>query len=345
MRFSLQNNTSYSNINVLYNSTQASNPSLFSNRTTQYSYGYNGKENDQETGTQDYGMRIYNPLLGRFLSVDPLGKDYSYKSPYDFAENDVIRSIDLDGSEKLIKVFILEEYKIENGKIIKNVEPQLKVSNANAGDLEMARRIVEAYKLPTTGYGNMHYDAGYLDYFVDGERHILSIEEGSAAYDKQADFNARVAAYQMEILGIVQLFALDYTLGKVFTGGSSSSKVDIALSEKKGVDLVLKMKKGWTEAQKAEAIAKAEALTNAETFVTKAISRGANTRGRFKEAGGVVDKTKDVDHIVDLQLGGADEIYNMKALDNSVNRSMGKQIQLLINKLPEGTKINKVIIK
>ena len=37
----------------------------------------------------------------RFLSVDPLTKDYPYLTPYAFAENDVIRSIDLDGLEKL----------------------------------------------------------------------------------------------------------------------------------------------------------------------------------------------------------------------------------------------------
>ncbi len=41
-----------------------------------YRYGFNGKENDNEvkgTGAQyDYGFRIYDPRLGRFLSVDPL---------------------------------------------------------------------------------------------------------------------------------------------------------------------------------------------------------------------------------------------------------------------------------
>jgi RHS repeat-associated protein len=68
--------------------------------TNQYRYGFNGKENDSETSTQDYGMRIYNPALGKFLSVDPLYKSYPYKTTYDFAENDPIRAIDLDGGEK-----------------------------------------------------------------------------------------------------------------------------------------------------------------------------------------------------------------------------------------------------
>jgi RHS repeat-associated protein len=69
---------------------------------TKNRYGFNGKENDEETGTQDYGFRVYNPALGKFLSVDPLADEYAWNSTYSFAENDVIRSIDLDGKEKSI---------------------------------------------------------------------------------------------------------------------------------------------------------------------------------------------------------------------------------------------------
>ncbi|WP_312847245.1 RHS repeat-associated core domain-containing protein [Chitinophaga polysaccharea] len=70
-----------------------------------YRYGFNGKENDNEIkgegNQQDYGMRIYDPRIGKFLSVDPLTKDYPWNSTYAFAENDVIRNIDLVGAEKL----------------------------------------------------------------------------------------------------------------------------------------------------------------------------------------------------------------------------------------------------
>jgi RHS repeat-associated protein len=68
-----------------------------------YRYGFNGKENDNEvkgTGNQqDYGMRIYDPRIGKFLSVDPLSKDYPYYTPYQFAGNSPIKFIDLDGEE------------------------------------------------------------------------------------------------------------------------------------------------------------------------------------------------------------------------------------------------------
>lgn len=44
-------------------------------------------------------MRIYDPRLGRFLSVDPLAKQFAYYSPYQSTGNSPIRFIDLDGAE------------------------------------------------------------------------------------------------------------------------------------------------------------------------------------------------------------------------------------------------------
>jgi RHS repeat-associated protein len=69
-----------------------------------YKYTFNGKENDWEAkgwqNQQDYGMRVYDPRLGRFLSVDPLHKNFPYYTPYQFSGNDPITNIDLDGGEK-----------------------------------------------------------------------------------------------------------------------------------------------------------------------------------------------------------------------------------------------------
>jgi RHS repeat-associated protein len=66
-----------------------------------YRYGFNGKENDNEVkgegNSQDYGMRIYDPRLGRFLSVDPDFIENRDLSTYSFAANNPIRLIDVDG--------------------------------------------------------------------------------------------------------------------------------------------------------------------------------------------------------------------------------------------------------
>jgi len=70
-----------------------------------YRFGFNGKENDNEVNglgnEQDYGKRIYDPRLGRFLSVDPLSAKFPELTPYQFSSNSPIDNIDLDGAEKL----------------------------------------------------------------------------------------------------------------------------------------------------------------------------------------------------------------------------------------------------
>ncbi len=78
-----------------------------------FRYGFNGKEQDNEISGQgnqyDYGFRIYNPRLGKFLSVDPLAKSFPWNSAYAFAENDVIRNVDLDGEEKKHYLLVWDE--------------------------------------------------------------------------------------------------------------------------------------------------------------------------------------------------------------------------------------------
>ena len=69
-----------------------------------YKFGFNGKESDDEvsgSGNQyDYGFRIYNPRIAKFLSVDPLTNSYPWYTPYQFAGNKPIHCIDLDGLEE-----------------------------------------------------------------------------------------------------------------------------------------------------------------------------------------------------------------------------------------------------
>lgn len=67
-----------------------------------YRYGFNGKERDNNLHSltaYDYGFRIYNPALGKFLSVDPLTNDFPWFTPYQFAGNTPIYAVDLDGLE------------------------------------------------------------------------------------------------------------------------------------------------------------------------------------------------------------------------------------------------------
>ena len=56
-----------------------------------YRFGFNGQEKDDEVkgsvNSLSFKYRIYDPRLGRFLSVDPLFASYPWNSTYAFARN------------------------------------------------------------------------------------------------------------------------------------------------------------------------------------------------------------------------------------------------------------------
>ncbi len=53
----------------------------------------------------------------------------------------------------------------------------------------------------------------------------------------------------------------------------------------------------------------------------------------------------DVDHLHELQLGGIDNVGNMRMIDKGVNRSIGSQIMHQIKNLQNGTQITKINVK
>jgi len=62
-----------------------------------YSYKYNGKELQTETGMYDYGARFYMPEIGRWGVVDPLAEMYQPMSTYHISGNNPIFYVDYNG--------------------------------------------------------------------------------------------------------------------------------------------------------------------------------------------------------------------------------------------------------
>ncbi|MBP6871378.1 MAG: RHS repeat-associated core domain-containing protein [Bacteroidales bacterium] len=61
---------------------------------------YNGKELQTEAGLEwyDYGARFYDPVLGRWHSVDPMADERSWVSPYNFCQNNPLIRVDPIGA-------------------------------------------------------------------------------------------------------------------------------------------------------------------------------------------------------------------------------------------------------
>jgi RHS repeat-associated protein len=80
-----------------------------------YRFGFNSMEKDDEmhgnTGNSyDFGARIYDPRVARWLSLDPMAKEYPGIAPNVFVGNSPLLFIDPDGNKIVI------HYKDDNGR-------------------------------------------------------------------------------------------------------------------------------------------------------------------------------------------------------------------------------------
>ncbi|MDI9319333.1 MAG: RHS repeat-associated core domain-containing protein [Phycisphaerales bacterium] len=131
-------------------------------RNTEYSWsrmGYNGKQKDDEVygkgNFQDYGFRMLDNRIMRFISEDPLTKKYPMLTPFQFASNSPIRASDLDGLEADYGYFfrsmwgqagITQQTEVDiNNTVAKySVDPNSKVGKASNGTVNLVMGTVGA---------------------------------------------------------------------------------------------------------------------------------------------------------------------------------------------------------
>lgn len=123
---------------------------------TNEDYGFTGKELDEETGLYYYGARYYDPLIGRFISLDPLILWESSKpfgsvlsnpqafNGYSYVLNNPLRYIDPTG------MFNVKTGEVEKGDNLTNIAKEINKTyetKLTVNDIVRANNIKDANKV------------------------------------------------------------------------------------------------------------------------------------------------------------------------------------------------------
>jgi len=132
-------------------------------------YLYNGKElldENADLGWLDYGFRNYDPQIGRFPQLDPLSWEYPYYTPYQFAGNDPIANVDLDGLEPWNVVSKIKSVLKEGGEHV--------VSGVRKSGLNIGKWTVSWFK-DGVAFSHVFHSTGFLTQrFASATIHLLS---------------------------------------------------------------------------------------------------------------------------------------------------------------------------
>ncbi|MES2544557.1 MAG: hypothetical protein V4548_06710 [Bacteroidota bacterium] len=111
-----------------------------------YNYKFQSQERQDELGLNwdSFKWRNYDYATGRFMNIDPLAEKYAYQSPYNFSENRVIDSRELEGLEK-VSIHLL-------GNISYNGKSNTIIANVN---IDMGNKNKITYRLSIEGVGNI----------------------------------------------------------------------------------------------------------------------------------------------------------------------------------------------
>ena len=215
-------------------------------------YLYNGKELQDETGFYDYGARMYDPDIGRWMVVDPMGEEYYSISPNVYCANNPVRYNDPNGMEIKDPDNIVYNYKkqltqaisdissfIEKGAISAEIGNMLIGANKNAlkevKALEKSDQVYNVISNKSSSEGGVSYDE------VNGE---VKVSLGSN--DKGLVFHELGHAYQYE-KGKISLFVDNSKRGVLYDLSDETESYNRERSINGGMEYFTNPKFKWND--------------------------------------------------------------------------------------------------
>lgn len=207
-----------------------------------------------------YGMREYDPQIGRFFRIDPLASKYTYLTPYQYASNNPITNIDIDGLEGMffMKMFVNVSMKMHqwlnkeidvsryeathNGKSMPIVVAKMKdeVGHKMLHDVsKIIKPVVEntqvntyiKQKLPLET--SVKFSAG-----TEGSKVAIGFPSGSAdvGLDMKGEVKGNVEVANHKVIGNESTFPIDIDLGVPITP-TTSTGINVKTNPKKIIQI------------------------------------------------------------------------------------------------------------
>jgi hypothetical protein len=163
-----------------------------------------------EGNFQDYGMRMYNPRIGRFFNEDPLTKSYPELSPYQFASDSPIQNIDLDGLEGSWAGYL-------------NGVPRDQHDNVITGIREGHKKGATAFVITSAVILDAVYTRGIVMKSLAGAGLLEAMNETERGHEAQASGNYGEAHRRYANAGEASKFAIFEGVG--FVAGKGIGKI------------------------------------------------------------------------------------------------------------------------
>ena len=297
--------------------------------TPSYRYGFNGKEKDDEVkgdGVQyDYGFRIYDARIAKFLSVDPLTKKFPWLTPFQFAANTPIMAVDVDGREAEIVII----GKGANGSQTKTV---LKMSDYRLSEWKAIQSGFfggYSHSEKTEGFS---WTSGYKEY---------TLGMGTTSSNSNGYTGPGVGTLTIDATGGIAKLSYDAKSAKNLTPKSPPIKESLAIGAKAFNDLFISPPEGDKRAQDFNKAVKnvlavgslafgGEALLARESLVKTGLNMAADVDQLTGYSDGLENKelkglVKTVEFGVGLWAlnGDASSAFKAPTVDNVIQTTAG----------------------